>query len=461
MSLSLKTLIATLVIIASGLSSLAAQSTADDQTWVQDIIERQVELRTQLLPRFKAMKKGKDALSTTELYTLAVCLYYGNKYRQALSIVHGLQQQDPEPFPRRSRYLAALCLAQLNKGKKWSPAALDQLRQSLNFDDANPRVWSAIHALITASPLRNNNPMLKGFCQRLIRESEKRNDHFGGHLISGVILHLNWQYGQAEQELLTAYEKAPKNPATVYALLWHYRGRGMLERSVICLRELEKLGWDPRFKKELAKDELELKNLMAITQTGAIVAPTPSPETKGQAVYRLPFKAGSAYYLSNPRAFSSHPLSDSHTGRGEHADDFLMPVLTPICAARDGVIVKKEQVGTAKGSKEFVNYLIVAHGDGTYARYFHLRSGSMRLPKGSRVRAGQVIGQSERTRTSQNAHLHFEVVKRAFWNPGQPAHYQFWKTIPIEFEELKAISETERDNRWCISLNAVTVKDRW
>lgn len=56
------------------------------------------------------------------------------------------------------------------------------------------------------------------------------------------------------------------------------------------------------------------------------------------------------------------------------------------------------------------NFVCVQHSDGTYARYFHLSRNGVRVKKGDRVAAGDILGLSGNTGFSSAPHLHFDVV---------------------------------------------------
>ncbi|MEV4001372.1 M23 family metallopeptidase [Actinomadura sp. NPDC049753] len=51
-------------------------------------------------------------------------------------------------------------------------------------------------------------------------------------------------------------------------------------------------------------------------------------------------------------------------------------------------------------------------GDGVYAVFAHLRRGSLRVSKGDRVRAGDVLGQVGNSGNSSEPHLHFHLMDR-------------------------------------------------
>jgi hypothetical protein len=55
------------------------------------------------------------------------------------------------------------------------------------------------------------------------------------------------------------------------------------------------------------------------------------------------------------------------------------------------------------------NTIVLDLGDGQYAHYYHLKSGSIQVKQGQRVRAGQVIGHIGASGDAREPHLHFEV----------------------------------------------------
>ena len=56
------------------------------------------------------------------------------------------------------------------------------------------------------------------------------------------------------------------------------------------------------------------------------------------------------------------------------------------------------------------NHVILDLGDGRYALYAHFKPGSVRVRKGERVRAGQVLGLVGTSGNSSEPHLHFHVM---------------------------------------------------
>jgi murein DD-endopeptidase MepM/ murein hydrolase activator NlpD len=55
------------------------------------------------------------------------------------------------------------------------------------------------------------------------------------------------------------------------------------------------------------------------------------------------------------------------------------------------------------------NYVVIAHHNGEYSLYAHLRPGSIRVKSGDEVKEGQAIGRLGSTGNSTGPHLHFQV----------------------------------------------------
>jgi murein DD-endopeptidase MepM/ murein hydrolase activator NlpD len=109
--------------------------------------------------------------------------------------------------------------------------------------------------------------------------------------------------------------------------------------------------------------------------------------------------------------------SFSHNGTSTYAIDFTVPEGTLIVAAREGRVLatrSDSDVGCEDAScLDDGNYVIVDHGDGTTARYWHLQHEGALVEPGDTVCAGDLIGRSGNTGWSTVPHLHF-VVKDLF-----------------------------------------------
>jgi len=160
-------------------------------------------------------------------------------------------------------------------------------------------------------------------------------------------------------------------------------------------------------------------------QVGSVAA-----EPDRNFAYRLPFKKGSKFYLSQ-----GYNGDFSHKGDQRYALDFVMKEGTAVYAARDGIVAMTEESNFEGGNSEIyndkANFVSVLHIDGTFADYSHLRQNGVTVRVGQRVRAGQIIGFSGATGYVNGPHLHF-VVKKAVKGGG-------FQSVPVKFTTRRGI----------------------
>ena len=126
-------------------------------------------------------------------------------------------------------------------------------------------------------------------------------------------------------------------------------------------------------------------------------------------VYTIPYEEGKQFGIGQ-----AYGGKFSHFMKGKtHAIDFTMEVGTPICAAREGLVIFVKD-DSNKGGKtykfqEYGNYITVYHTDGTMANYFHLKKSGSKVKVGDTVKAGEIIALSGNTGWSSGPHLHFQV----------------------------------------------------
>ncbi|MGB0838142.1 MAG: M23 family metallopeptidase [Flavobacteriaceae bacterium] len=126
--------------------------------------------------------------------------------------------------------------------------------------------------------------------------------------------------------------------------------------------------------------------------------------------YQLPFKKGKRYEVS--QSFNGKSSHRSITGK--YAVDFVMPVGTPVHAAREGQVIKVIDWFTKHGGEAYVNAankIIILHSDGSMASYVHLDYQGASVQEGQWVSKGEPIGFSGLTGKTSGPHLHF-VVRR-------------------------------------------------
>jgi murein DD-endopeptidase MepM/ murein hydrolase activator NlpD len=150
------------------------------------------------------------------------------------------------------------------------------------------------------------------------------------------------------------------------------------------------------------------------------------------ARYRMPF-GGAA-----PRELSQG-TNGKYSHRGTHAFDFLLPVGTPVLAARPGVVARVvdeyERGGARKSLRGKGNEVMVLHADGSLARYAHLRRGAA-VSVGDEVAAGALLGRSGTTGFSTTPHLHFEVFTAAPDGGRTTQPIRFESASPDGFEPI-------------------------
>jgi murein DD-endopeptidase MepM/ murein hydrolase activator NlpD len=132
----------------------------------------------------------------------------------------------------------------------------------------------------------------------------------------------------------------------------------------------------------------------------------PYPE-QASSPYVLPWRVGEGYRVGQGNC---GPGSHATGTIVQYAYDFLMPIGTPIAAARAGVVFLVEERfpdGTRRPGEE--NYVNVLHQDGTLAGYVHFTQNGALVEVGESVVQGQVIGLSGDSGSSTEPHLHFHV----------------------------------------------------
>ena len=97
----------------------------------------------------------------------------------------------------------------------------------------------------------------------------------------------------------------------------------------------------------------------------------------------------------------------------QYAVDIVMPIGTPILAARSGRVMDMEDDfhGAAKQERYLPrsNQIRILHDDGTMAVYAHLQANSLRVRQGAVIKRGQWIANSGNTGYSSGPHLHFVI----------------------------------------------------
>ncbi|MDY6853573.1 MAG: peptidoglycan DD-metalloendopeptidase family protein [Thermodesulfobacteriota bacterium] len=154
--------------------------------------------------------------------------------------------------------------------------------------------------------------------------------------------------------------------------------------------------------------------------------------------YRAPFQFGRSFRIS--QAFNGE--YSHNTPQNQYAIDIEMPERTPVCAARDGVVMDIANDFFIGGTdsddyRKRANFIRIVHDDGTMAVYAHLSLESIRVGIGTRVYEGDMIAESGNTGFSSGPHLHFAIQK----NTGMQL-----MSVPFKVENKKGTGVTPSKN---------------
>jgi murein DD-endopeptidase MepM/ murein hydrolase activator NlpD len=155
----------------------------------------------------------------------------------------------------------------------------------------------------------------------------------------------------------------------------------------------------------------EGRYLLHIAGPGLRRAPTAS-STAGVEFSHHAFPiAGSFAWGSDGSRFGAKRDGHSHQGQ-----DMAAAEGTPVVAPRGGLVEAVQYQAEGAG------HYVVLDGEGEDHDYvfMHLRSGSITVKEGDRVRTGRRIGEVGSTGRSTGPHLHFEIWVGGWYTGGEP-----------------------------------------
>jgi hypothetical protein len=135
----------------------------------------------------------------------------------------------------------------------------------------------------------------------------------------------------------------------------------------------------------------------------------PLEQLPAEVNYYPPFPLGMQFPIS--QGFDNDVTHSEPSS--QYAVDIVMPIGTPILAARAGRVMDMEDdFHGAAQQKRFLtrsNQIRILHDDGTMAVYAHLQANSLRVREGTKTSRGQWIANSGNTGFSSGPHLHFVI----------------------------------------------------
>jgi len=160
-----------------------------------------------------------------------------------------------------------------------------------------------------------------------------------------------------------------------------------------------------------------LDNIPGCNKKSSSMNQYPSDQAEN-CTHSLPFHTQGIYEVTQGSLSEFEGWSHSPGRLEQYEIDFGLPGGTEILASREGVVSNVRDDNTACGGEEmanYSNYVIVDHGDGTYALYNHLQAGIV-VDEDERITQGQLLGYSGNTgysncgpQMNKGYHLHFQL----------------------------------------------------
>lgn len=133
-------------------------------------------------------------------------------------------------------------------------------------------------------------------------------------------------------------------------------------------------------------------------------------------------KTTSAYGIKRTYKVNGKTYKDTHAGID------LKPVPTnndaKIIAIADGVVTSVNKKGSNGGAACYVR---LKHDNGLYSLYYHMKSGSIKVNKGQKVKKGTILGTIGKTGLATGIHLHFQIDKGSSSTSIDPTNYAYGK----------------------------------
>lgn len=148
----------------------------------------------------------------------------------------------------------------------------------------------------------------------------------------------------------------------------------------------------------------------------------------------LPFPDGTKYEIGHSNGKFAH----ENLPESKYAVDFLLPLNTPILAAKEGLVFNIKNKSTTyhnsimlenlpilklrKLAEKYTNWVGIDHKDGTYSEYLHLDT-NVKVKEGEEIKAGYLLGYTGLSGILDRPHLHFNVFETS---TGKPVSIPVW-----------------------------------
>lgn len=167
---------------------------------------------------------------------------------------------------------------------------------------------------------------------------------------------------------------------------------------------------EPKQRKLLTRLQAIDQNVPMIRDLRSLGIPGDPHAIPEDVAYSLPIDENSHWELGQEfNGEYSH-----HDEQNRYAVDFIVPIGTPVLAARAGVVMETiANYGSggqdAKIYASRANFIRILHDDGSMGLYAHLQENGILVKAGQRVGLGEMIGYSGNTGFSSGPHLHFAL----------------------------------------------------
>ncbi len=124
--------------------------------------------------------------------------------------------------------------------------------------------------------------------------------------------------------------------------------------------------------------------------------------------------AGAKNYLCGASSYDGHDGTDFRVLDTSKTAPVVAAAPGVVIGTRDGVedrLIKTDADKTAVANRECGNGVLIAHGGGWQTQYCHMKSGSVAVKKGEKVRTGTRLGEIGFSGAVEFPHLHLTVRK--------------------------------------------------